>query len=409
MNQRLKQTLVILITATFVLASPLSAQEASNAVFTDTVDGKEYRIEPGEKPGTWRVSYGEDSVVWEPLPWMDDELVKEGPKFHLRWSQPGLPYPWEINVAERVALGKTTPGELVDRYHAGTIFFSFGGSMLDVSALPLLDARGNRREKILQEWAQSYVPEGHNWENLPQAEQGKVTRKYLWVYREPNEVKGLGGRTVSFADKERRPDEWLYTPSVRKVRRLSAGVSQDYLPGTIFHLDQLSHIQQLPDMDYKLVGIELWKGDPTAYGYRAEDLKDGFKWPDGSPQKAINRVGDLALVVEITPKPGISWWFAKMYRRFSLYSGSWIGDDAYNEKGERVQSSYLRNILPPEDQRKSLPPYYVHWGQLFSHEPLTGLRTDGYQVEPVVWDANLPPWLFNQDTLLREPSSLIFW
>lgn len=410
MNQRLKQACVMLIVAAFVAAAPFSAQAASDAVFTDTIDGKEYRIEAGEKPGTWRVSYGEDSMIWEALPWMDPELAAEGPKFFQRWSQPGLPYPWEINAAERVALGKSAPGDLLDRYHAATIFFAFAKSMLDVAALPLTDARGNVREKVLQEWAQSYVPEGNNWENLPDAEKGKVSRKYLWVYRSPSEVEGLGGRTVSFTDKQRRPDEWLYTPSVRKVRRLSAGVSQDYLPGTIFHLDQLSHIQQLPDMDYKLVRVELWKGDPTAYGMRPEEMQRGFKWPaDGSPQNAIDRVGDLALVVEITPKPGVSWWFAKAHRRFGLYSGNWIGDEAFNEKGERIQTAYLRNLLPPIDQRNSLPSYYVHWGQLFCEEPLTGLRTDSFQVEPVVWDAAIPAWLFNQDTLLREPSSLIFW
>lgn len=409
MNQKLRQALAALTLAAFTSVSPVLAQSASDAVFTDTIDGKEYKIAPGEKPGTWKVSYGEDSLVWEALPWMDTELANQGPKFFQRWSKPGLPYPWEISAAERVALAKTAPGDMLDRYHAGTVFFSFAKSMLDVAALPLTDARGNVREKVLQEWAQSYVPEGNNWENLPKSEQGKVSRKYLWVYRSPSEVEGLGGRTVSFTDKDRRPDEWLYAPSVRKVRRLSAGVSQDYLPGTIFHLDQLSHVQQLPDMDYKLVGVELWKGDPTAIGFRPEDLKFGFIWPDGSPQKAIDRVGDLALVVEITPKPGVSWWFAKMYRRFGLYSGYWIGDDAYNEKGERIQTAYLRSILPPEDQRNSIPPYYVHWGQLFCHEPLTGLRTDSYQVEPVVWDADIPAWLFNQDTLLKEPSSLVFW
>lgn len=387
---------------------PVDAQDTANTVFSDTVDGKEYRIEPGEKAGTWRVSYGEDSFVWEPLPYMDDELVKEGPKFYLRWNQPDLPFPWDLNAAERVELGKQSAGELLDRYHSATVFFAFGKSMLDVSALPLTDARGNRREKILQEWAQAYVPDGHNWDNLPKAEQGKVTRKYLWVYRAPNEVKGLGGRTVTYSDKNRRPDEWLYLPAVRKVRRLAAGVSQDYLPGTIFHLDQLSHIQQLPDMDYKLIGVELWKGDATAYGYRPED-QVGLRWPDGSIQKAIDRTGDLALVVEITPKPGVSWWFAKLHRRFALYGGHWIGDEAFNEKGERTHTSYLRHLLPPADKRATLPPYYVHWGQLFSEEPQTGIRTTGYQEEPVVWDADLPPWLFNQDTLLREPGELIFW
>jgi hypothetical protein len=98
-----------------------------------------------------------------------------------------------------------------------------------------------------------------------------------------------------------------------------------------------------------------------------------------------------------------------MHRRFAVYSGNWIGDEAFNENGERIQTAYLRNILPPEDQRASLPPYYVHWGQLFCHEPLTGIQTRSYQVEPVVWDSNIPTWLFNQNTLVREPSSLIFW
>lgn len=406
---KLKKVLVALSLGALVAVSPLSVQ-AADTVFVDTIEGKEYRITTGEKPGTWQVSYGDDTLLWEPKGWMDPDLVKEGPKFFQRWNKADLPYPWEIGAAERVTLARTNPGEIVDRYHSSTVFFAFGKSMLDVAALPLIDAKGNVREKILQEWGQSYVPAGHNWDSLPEAERGTIERKYLWVYRSPSEVEGLGGRTVVFTDRNRSPDEWLYTPTVRKVRRLTSGVSQDYLPGTIMHLDQLSHTTKLPDLDYKLVDVELWKGQGTAIGIRPEDDQFSFEWPDdGRPQLAIAGVGDLALVIEITPKPGVSWWFSKLYRRFSVYSGNWMSDEAYNAKGELIQTLHLRNLLPPEDKRASLPPYYVHWGQIFVHEPQTGIQTRGYQAEPIVWDADLPLWLFNQNTLVREPTSLIFW
>lgn len=49
MNQRLKQSLVMLITAAFMAASPLLAQQAPDAVSTGTVDGKEYKKEADKK------------------------------------------------------------------------------------------------------------------------------------------------------------------------------------------------------------------------------------------------------------------------------------------------------------------------------------------------------------------------
>lgn len=401
--KRVFYTVTAVSLAIMVMAYP------AEAAFTETIDGKEYRIEAGEKAGTWRVSYGDDSFLWEPASWMDPELRDQGPEFQLRWSKPGLPFPWDIDVAERVRLAKEKPGEIMDRYHDATVFFAFGKAMIDTLEMPLTDARGQTRTKIIQEWGQYYWPMGHNWQNLSEEERGTVARKYMWVMRSPAEVQGQGGRTVGFLGNDRRPDEWLYLPSVRKVRRLAASVSQDYLPGTIVHLDQVSHTSQLPDLDYKLVGVELWKGDPTAIGFRPEDNNTDITYGDGKPQPAIDRTGDIALVFEITPKPGVRWWYSKLYRRIALHGGYWIGDDAYDAKGERIQTVYLRNLLPPSDLRGSLPQYYVHLGQMFMHEPKTGLWGIGRHYEPAQWDVDVPKWLFNPDTLLREPGSLTFW
>lgn len=394
-----------------LLIARSEAQKAPGDVYTETIAGKEYRIAPGEKSGTWQVSYGDDSFLWEPQPWMDDELVKEGPKLYLRWAKPGLPYPWEIGVEERVKLAQANPRELPDRWHASTVFFAFGKALTDTVNLNLVAASGFARKKVLQEWAQSYVPEGHNWENITDSEKGAVSRKYLYVYREPNEVRGLGGRTLNFVAHDRLPDEWLYLPSVRKVRRLSSAASQDYLSGTILHFDQLSHIQALPPIDYKLLDIRLcpgWKPEAAGiYSLGPESAKISYNWPDGTLQKGVNGVGDVCFALELTPKPGVSWWYARRILYLGVHYSNWISEEAFNQKGEKVSTVALRNILPPPEVRQKFP-YYIHYGMGFIAEPHTGFTNDFWQDE-IIWDLDLPDWLFNQDTLLREPTSLIFW
>jgi len=391
-----------------LLIARAQAQKAPGDVYTETVAGKEYRVAPGEKAGTWQVSYGDDKLLWEPLPWMDDELVKEGPKLYLRWAKPGLPYPWELGVEERVKLAQSNVRELPDRFKASTIFFAFGKSFADAVFLTLVSADGFERKKVLLEWGQSYVPEGNNWETLAGGEKGVVSRKYLYGYREPNEVRGLGGRTLNFIAHDRRPDEWLYLPSVRKVRRLSSAASQDYLTGTILHFDQLSHLQALPDLDYKLLGVQLCRGlGPGSYGFRPEDAKTLYTWPDGTPQKTVDGVGDVCFVVETTPKPGISWWYTRLVSYYAIHLGYFVHEEAFNEKGDKTQTFQLRPILPPPDLRQKLP-YYLHYGLGFIHELSSGFKNDFWQ-EEILWDAEFPSWLFNQDTLLREPTTLIFW
>jgi len=397
----------VLTAAWRLLGTRLVCGQQGGDVYTETVEGKEYRIAPGEKPGTWLVSYGDDRLVWEPEPWMDKELVKEGPKLYLRWAKLGLIYPWDLSPAERLKLAKDDIWQFYFRYKAMSIFFGFAEGLADSLRTVLLGADGSRRTKILQEWGQPYMPAPKNHQYLTEAEKGVVSRKYLYNYREPTEVKGLGGRTVDYQIPGRRPDEWLYVPSVRKVRRSASAISQDYLPGTVAHFDQVSHLQVLPDLDYKFVGIELFKGDATIYGYDDESRNMTFKWADGRPQEAINGVGQLALVFEVTPKPGVSWWYARSVQRFGLHLGFWLGETAYNEKGEIIQTFALRPILPPPDVRQKHPQYIIY-GQTFVDERTSGFK-DYFWQEEILWEAQIPGWVFDPNTLVREPSSLLFW
>lgn len=395
--------------ACLLLVARSGAQEVPSDVYTEMIDGEEYRISPGEKSGTWQVSYGEETFLWEPKPYYDDELVKAGPKLYLRWAKPGLPYPWELSVQERIELARTNPGELLDRYTAGGYFFAFGNTMADVAWSVLVAPSGFERTKILQEWGQSYVPEGHNWENLADGEKGVVSRKYIYIYREPNEVRGLGGRTINFVSHDRRPDEWLYLPSVRKVRRLSSAASQDYLPGSLAHFEQISHTQALPDVDYKFIGLEICKGPPgDVYGYGVETIKTPT-WSDGSLQKTFDGNGDLCIVIEATPKPGLSWWYAKRRIRYGVHFSYIFNEDCYDKNGERIQTWVQRPLPPPTEVRQKHPYYYVHWGQTFIDELNTGFKNDFWQEVQPYWDLDFPPWLFNQDTLLQEPTNILFW
>ena len=69
------------------------------------------------------------------------------------------------------------------------------------------------------------------YEYISSADREKVLRKYIWTYTAPDEVKGEGGVTTTFIDPTLAPQDTLYLPSVRKVRRLAGAVSSQYFPG----------------------------------------------------------------------------------------------------------------------------------------------------------------------------------
>jgi len=72
---------------------------------------------------------------------------------------------------------------------------------------------------------------------------------------EPFDLKGVGSVSFRYVDPTRQDDTWLYTPTIRRVRRLSSAERSDALFGQDIDLDSFGgYAGQIPWFDWKLIG-----------------------------------------------------------------------------------------------------------------------------------------------------------
>ena len=364
-----------------------------------TIAGKPYSITPGATPGTWTVKWGDDTFNWKPSPWTEDPLKQQGPAYYAQWTEPGMPFPFEVALDQRDKLSAT---ELIDRCVAYNYYGPYVEGAADIWNNHIIKPDGSSREdERFIEIYQSYYGD-KNQQFLSPSEKADVSRKYLWIALEPEEVRGQSGVTTDFYSHDRHPEDTWYTPTVRKVRRLAGAVSKQFFPGTLARYEDVSHVRALPDLDYKVVGFELFKPDPTVYGFGPNDEPE-VKRADGG--------GDVAVIIEITPKPDVSWWYAKRRLWCGLETMAFYQSMEYDASGKRIRT-YTRQIISGSLTKTvdgtPAPDWWVQWGTNFAEDFDTGFKA-------AMWASNIeynPDWpdsIFTNDTLVREPHQLNFW
>jgi outer membrane lipoprotein-sorting protein len=78
-------------------------------------------------------------------------------------------------------------------------------------------------------------------------------QKTLIRFLSPADVKGTGLLTIEHSDRD--DDQWLYLPSLRKVRRISASNKSDNFVGTDFSYQDLKS-EEMENYQYKLIKEE---------------------------------------------------------------------------------------------------------------------------------------------------------
>lgn len=84
--------------------------------------------------------------------------------------------------------------------------------------------------------------------------------KSLIVFNTPRDVKGTS--TLTFTHKEGPDDQWLYLPSIKRVKRISSDNKSGPFVGSEFAYEDLSS-QEVEKYTYKFVKEEDYKGTPT--------------------------------------------------------------------------------------------------------------------------------------------------
>ncbi len=381
------------------LVAPLSAIAEETMIL-----GKPYSVTPGDEPGTFVCKWGDEEALWKPKPWHPSDYLDVGPNIYMRWAQEGLPYPWENTLKEREAFDGR---ELHDRSYTALYFNEFGQNYITDWNIDLSSPDGTERNKTLHEWMLAYRI---NTDGLPKGLIGKVRARYMFTFVAPNDFRGLGISTTIYYG-EKFNDEFLYTPAARRVRRLPQAARQDIIPGAIARWEDFPQVKPFPDIQYNIVGSELYAGRPdNEFGHRVgEDRTHGEKVNWG-----IDGVCEPSQVIEIVPDSP-DYWYAKQRRVIGIMTGSSWYEEIFNSKGEITRTRSNRRSVAHSDPRlqnanEELEDWQLIWGGEHFYEPLSGFSMSWYMNKFWINEKTIPRDVVNVDNLSKEPvRKILFW
>lgn len=362
---------------------------------------KPYSITAGAEPGTFVCKWGDETVEWNPKTWHPEDYKAVGPNIYDRWTQEGLPYPWEKSVADRV---QHDGREVHDRSYTALYFNEFGENYITEWSIDLISPDGTLRDKRLFEWMISYRL---NPEGLPASLVDKVRAQYMFTFVAPNDFRGLGISTTIYRG-EKFNDEFLYTPAARRVRRLPQAARQDIIPGTIVRWEDFPQVKPFPDIDYKIVGHTLYAGQPDGtMGFASETKGEQVNI-------GIDGVCEPSYILELTPHSD-SYWYGKQRRIIGIKTGSSWYEEVFDQSGEVIRTRVNRRAIASSDPRlqnanDELEDWQMIWAGEFFYEPKSGFRMDWYMNEFWINYDAMPRNVVNLDNLSKEPvRKILFW
>ncbi len=93
--------------------------------------------------------------------------------------------------------------------------------------------------------------------DFPDNDDGTFEKQAFYPLIEPFDLKGVGTVTYRYLDPSKFDDTWLYTPVIRRVRRLSSAKRSDALFGQDIDLDSFGgYAGQIPWFEWKFLGTK---------------------------------------------------------------------------------------------------------------------------------------------------------
>jgi hypothetical protein len=188
------------------------------------------------------------------------------------------------------------------------------------------------------------------------------------------------------------------------MRRLAGAVAKQYFPGTLFRYEDVSYTEALPEMNYRVVGFELVNIPEEIRGYGPNDYPEA---------KRYGGVGEPGVVVEATPKPGVSWWYSKRLLHFGLLTLNMWYDESFDAQGRKIRiltralmSGSKLHLGGPSGP--PAPDYWPLWGAGSVMELNSGFLQDGW-ILVGGFNAKVNPGVFTEETLSRQPMTLSEW
>ncbi|MDP3142593.1 MAG: outer membrane lipoprotein-sorting protein, partial [Candidatus Omnitrophota bacterium] len=152
-----------------------------------------------------------------------------------------------------------------------------------------------------------------------------VSYKDLVMFTQPTSVKGLATLTWNYTKSTRDQDVWLWLPSLRKIRKVSAGQADDSFMGGDLTVEEVTS-RRFSDETYKIIGEENFKGYTSIY--------------DGK----VFHKGESCYVIECTPKRK-PWYYSKRITYVSKNFGGNILDEIYDSNGKLYRTLFRGWII----------------------------------------------------------------
>ena len=162
---------------------------------------------------------------------------------------------------------------------------------------------------------------------------------------EPFDLKGVGTVSYRYLDPAKFDDTWLYTPVIRRVRRLSSAQRSDALFGQDIDLDSFGgYAGQVPWFDWKYIGKK-----PMLAVFHGENLPPVVCEGDGGMTYCENwEIRPEMFIVEGTPKlKGYAFSKRVIYVDKEAYLIPY--SDLYDNNGElwKLVLNYIRTSTKP--------------------------------------------------------------
>ncbi|MFH1889009.1 MAG: outer membrane lipoprotein-sorting protein [Candidatus Omnitrophota bacterium] len=147
-----------------------------------------------------------------------------------------------------------------------------------------------------------------------------IAYKDLTVFTGPTQVKGLSSLSWTYLNPQRDQDVWLWLPSLKKIRKVSASQSDDSFLGSDFTVEDIS-TRRFEDESYKLVKEDSFSG------YTSDFMKKTY-YKD-TP----------CYVIEATPKRA-NWYYAKRLVWVDKEYGTNIYEEKFDANGNKFQTLF---------------------------------------------------------------------
>ncbi len=203
-----------------------------------------------------------------------------------------------------------------------------------------------------------------------------VSYKDLVMFTEPTSVKGLATLTWNYLNDNRDQDVWLWLPSLRKIRKVSAAQGDDSFLGSDFTTEEIT-TRRFKDETYKLIGEEDFKGYTSIF--------DGKVFHKGEP----------CYVIECIPKRK-PWYYSKRITYVSRNFGGNIFDEIYDPNGKLYRTLFRGWIIIDVNGKE-----YPAQNRVEGEDLRTGHKT-AIIFDEIKFDQGLAEDIFTQKTLMRQ-------